>query len=136
VPVAFEHFDVAVLGYAVLSLTVVRMLPVALSLLGTDLDRETVLFMGWFGPRGLASVVFALLAVEELGETPAVAPALAAVSLTVLLSVVLHGVSAGPLGSRYARFEQGHEDPGEALRARRPGGGVVGSDDPARRDVT
>jgi NhaP-type Na+/H+ or K+/H+ antiporter len=53
--------------------------------------------------------VFALLAVEELGETQAVAPAVAAVSLTVLLSVVLHGISAGPLGTRYVRFEEGDE---------------------------
>lgn len=107
VPVAFDHVGVSILAYAVLSLTVVRMLPVAVSLLGTGLDRGTVLFIGWFGPRGLASVVFALLAVEELGETPAVAPSIAAVSLTVLLSVVLHGVSAGPFGARYARFEAG-----------------------------
>ena len=53
--------------YAILSLTVVRMLPVALALIGTGLDRNTVLFVGWFGPRGLASLVFALLALEELG---------------------------------------------------------------------
>ncbi|MET0999867.1 MAG: sodium:proton antiporter [Marmoricola sp.] len=118
VPVAFENFDLSVLGYAVLSLTVVRMVPVALSLVGSGLDRQTVLFMGWFGPRGLASVVFALLAVEELGETPYVVPALAAVSLTVLLSVVLHGVSAGPFGSRYARHEQSQEQTGEVPRSR------------------
>ena len=108
VPLAFAELELAVLGYALLSLTVVRMLPVILALLGAGLDRETVLFVGWFGPRGLASVVFALLAVEELGETPLVAQAIAAVSLTVLLSVVLHGVSAGPLGSRYARTEDAH----------------------------
>ncbi len=107
VPVAFNNFGLLVLLYALLSLTLVRPLPVALSLLGTRLDHETVLFVGWFGPRGLASVVFALLAVEELGETPAVAPAIAAVSLTVLLSVVLHGITAGPLGTRYVRFEEG-----------------------------
>jgi sodium/hydrogen antiporter len=111
VPVAFADFDLAVLTFALLSLTLVRLLPVALALLGTGLDRGTVLFVGWFGPRGLASVVFALLAVEELGETQAVVPAIAAVSLTVLLSVVLHGVSAGPLGARYVRFEGG--DKGE-----------------------
>ena len=64
-PVAFDHFSVSILAYALLSLTVVRMLPVALALTGTGLDRPTVLFVGWFGPRGLASVVFALLAVEE-----------------------------------------------------------------------
>ncbi|MGZ5406085.1 MAG: cation:proton antiporter domain-containing protein, partial [Nocardioides sp.] len=118
VPVAFENFDLANLAYALLSLTLVRMVPVAVSLVGTGLDRQTVLFMGWFGPRGLASVVFALLAVEELGETPFVVPALAAVSLTVLLSAVLHGVSAGPLGSRYARYEHAHEEAGDAPRSR------------------
>jgi NhaP-type Na+/H+ or K+/H+ antiporter len=106
VPVAFDNLDVSVLAYALLSLTLVRLLPVALSTLGAGLDRETVLFVGWFGPRGLASVVFALLAVEELGEIQAVVPAVAAVSLTVLLSVVLHGISAGPLGTRYVRFEE------------------------------
>jgi sodium/hydrogen antiporter len=120
VPVAFDDFGVPVLAYALLSLTLVRLLPVALSLLGMGLDRGTVLFVGWFGPRGLASVVFALLAVEELGETPAVAPAVAVVSLTVLLSVVLHGISAGPLGTRYARSEQGDQaTPGP--RSRRAG---------------
>ena len=121
VPVAFDNFEVAILLYALLSLTVVRMVPVALSLVGTGLDRQTVLFMGWFGPRGLASVVFALLAVEELGETAYVVPAIAAVSLTVLLSVVLHGVSAGPLGSRYAGYERAHEDAGDAPRSRKHG---------------
>ena len=127
VPVAFTNFELPILAYALLSLTVVRMVPVGLSLLGAGLDRPTVLFMGWFGPRGLASVVFALLAVEELGETPVVVPALAAVSLTVLLSVVLHGMSAGPLGSRYAQVERGQENPSEAPRSRRPGQGGGGS---------
>ncbi len=121
VPVAFDYFDLAIVVYGVLSLTVVRMVPVALSVLGTDVDRPTVLFVGWFGPRGLASVVFALLAAEELGETPLVAPAIAAVSFTVLLSVIFHGVSAGPLGARYANVEQGHEDRAEAPRSRRLG---------------
>jgi NhaP-type Na+/H+ or K+/H+ antiporter len=83
------------------------MLPVALSLVGSGLDRPSVLFIGWFGPRGLASVVFALLAIEELGETlPEVDRAVAAVVLTVTLSVVLHGISARPGGLRYIRSEQ------------------------------
>jgi NhaP-type Na+/H+ or K+/H+ antiporter len=118
VPVAFDGLSPAVLVYALLSLTIVRMLPVALALMGIGLDRSTVLFIGWFGPRGLASVVFALLAVEELGEIPVVVPAIAAVSLTVLMSVVLHGVSAGPLGRRYVRFEQS-EHAGRGPRSRR-----------------
>ena len=117
VPIVVEHLDVATVLYALLSLTVLRMLPVAIALVGTGLDRPTVLFVGWFGPRGLASVVFALLAVEELGESPIVAEAVAAVCLTVLLSVVLHGVSAGPLGRRYVRVES-LEDGEEAPRAR------------------
>ncbi len=120
VPVAVDHLDVATVVYAVTSLTVLRMLPVALALVGSGFDLPTVLFVGWFGPRGLASVVFALLAIEELGESDAVATALAAVCLTVLLSVVLHGVSAGPLGRRYVRLEQADRAEGAvAVRARR-----------------
>jgi NhaP-type Na+/H+ or K+/H+ antiporter len=89
--------------YALLSLTVIRMLPVAISLLGTRLRAVSVLFAGWFGPRGLASVVLGLVVIEE-------APLLAgrdeielAVTLTVLLSVLLHGVTAAPLSAAYAR---------------------------------
>jgi sodium/hydrogen antiporter len=83
----------------VLSLTLVRMLPVALALIGSHLDRWTVLFVGWFGPRGLASLVFALLALEELG--PRADPAVLAIGVTVLLSVLAHGLSAEPLAVRY-----------------------------------
>jgi NhaP-type Na+/H+ or K+/H+ antiporter len=120
VPVALDHLSASTLAYALLSLTVVRMVPVAIALLGAGLDGWTVGFVGWFGPRGLASVVFALLAIEELGESPIVDEAIAVVALTVLLSVVLHGVSAGPLGSRYVLAEAGDES-AEALRSRRPG---------------
>ena len=66
---AFEHLDARVVVYALCSLTVVRMVPVAIALLGAGQDRATAVFIGWFGPRGLASVVFALLAVEELGDS-------------------------------------------------------------------
>ena len=118
-PVAFDHLSVATLAYALLSLTVIRMVPVALSLTGTGMDMPTVLFVGWFGPRGLASVVFALLAVEELGDASSMGQAIAVVALTVLLSVVLHGVSAGPFGSRYVRAEA-HEP--ESARGRCPEG--------------
>jgi NhaP-type Na+/H+ or K+/H+ antiporter len=125
VPLALDHVDLATLGYAVLSLTVVRMLPVALALLGTGLSGRSVLFMGWFGPRGLASIVFALLAIEELGEGALVEQAVAVVGLTVMLSVVLHGVTAGPLGRRYVRMSQAdaeagaEADPGADIRSRR-----------------
>ena len=128
VPLALDYFSVSTLVYALLSLTVIRMVPVALSLVGAGLDRPTVLFVGWFGPRGLASVVFALLAIEELGESPMVGQAVAVVALTVLLSVVLHGVSAGPLGSRYVREEE-QLNPVDVPRSRRgahsPGRGAT-----------
>ncbi|MCX4757222.1 cation:proton antiporter [Kitasatospora purpeofusca] len=86
--------------YAVLSLTVIRMLPVALALTGAGLGRPAVLFVGWFGPRGLASVVFGLLALEDLGE-PAAQPAVTVIGFTVLLSVLAHGLTADPLAKRY-----------------------------------
>ncbi len=75
------------------------MLPVVLMLFGSGLKRRAALFMGWFGPRGLASVVFALLAVEELGVQAE--SAVAVISTTVLLSVVAHGITAGPLATKY-----------------------------------
>jgi NhaP-type Na+/H+ or K+/H+ antiporter len=96
--------------YAVLSITVIRMVPVALVLAGSGLGRATALFLGWFGPRGLASVVFALLAVEDLGR-PA-DPAVATVVTTVLLSVLAHGVTAAPLAARF-----GTRYPGAGTRA-------------------
>jgi NhaP-type Na+/H+ or K+/H+ antiporter len=89
--------------YAILSLTVVRMVPVAVALVGTRLGWATVSLVAWFGPRGLASVVFALLALEELGS-PTAGRAVAVITITVLLSVVLHGVTAEPLAARYARL--------------------------------
>ena len=90
--------------YALLSLSVIRMLPVAVSLAGTHLRSVSVLFMGWFGPRGLASIVLGLIVVSE-------APLLAGreqielvVALTVLVSVLLHGFTAAPLSTAYARL--------------------------------
>jgi NhaP-type Na+/H+ or K+/H+ antiporter len=99
IPVVLRDLDWRAVLYAVLSLTLVRMVPVALALVGSGLDRATVLFVGWFGPRGLASLVFALIALEEVG--PAADDAVAVIALTVLLSVLAHGVSASPLGGRY-----------------------------------
>ena len=92
--------------YAVLSLTVVRMLPVALAMLGSGERRPTVAFLGWFGPRGAASIVFALLLLEE--ETlPGETVILTTAFVTVGLSVLAHGVSASPLAARYADWHDG-----------------------------
>ena len=63
VPIVLNGVSVTIVVYAVLSLTLVRMLPVALALIGAGLDRRSVAFIGWFGPRGLASLVFGLIAV-------------------------------------------------------------------------
>jgi sodium/hydrogen antiporter len=87
--------------YAVLSLTLIRMLPVAISLAGTHLRPATVAFMGWFGPRGLASVVFTLLGLEEIERGGDGQLLLQTITWTILLSVVLHGISAVPLAARY-----------------------------------
>jgi NhaP-type Na+/H+ or K+/H+ antiporter len=85
------------------------MVPVALALAGSKLDRATVAFIGWFGPRGLASVVFGLIAVDAL-EPAQSKVVLAAVTLTIALSVLLHGVSASPLASRYAAYSAAHPE--------------------------
>jgi len=99
---AFEDAGANVFVYALCSLTVVRMLPVAIALTGSGLGRATTAFVGWFGPRGLASVVFALLAVEDLGTgDPRAASAVQAIAVTVVLSVIAHGLTAGPLTARY-----------------------------------
>jgi sodium/hydrogen antiporter len=86
--------------YAMLSLTVIRMAPVAVALAGARLGGPAVAFVGWFGPRGLASVVFALLALENLGEHVA-GSAVRVIAFTVLLSVLVHGATADPLARRY-----------------------------------
>jgi NhaP-type Na+/H+ or K+/H+ antiporter len=91
-------------AYAVLTLTVVRMVSVGVALAGSGFGRPTVAFVGWFGPRGLASIVLALVALEELGASPATDLIVLTALMTVVLSVVAHGVSASPLADRYARW--------------------------------
>jgi sodium/hydrogen antiporter len=88
--------------YAVISLTVVRMLPVAVALIGTRLSRATILFMGWFGPRGLASIVLGLVFLEQGTHQPGEATIRLAVMMTVLLSIFAHGFSALPGINFYA----------------------------------
>jgi sodium/hydrogen antiporter len=102
VPLLF-HVTWQILLYAVLSLTVIRMLPVAISLIGTKLSLDSILFIGWFGPRGLASIVLALLAISELISFPGKDTFISVVFITVLLSVFAHGITAGPLSNIYAR---------------------------------
>ena len=98
---AVQHLTWQILVYTAASLTLIRMVPVAVALAGTRLGWPTVAFTGWFGPRGLASVVFALLALEQLGAKDA-QPAVTIISITVMLSVIAHGITAEPLAERYA----------------------------------
>jgi NhaP-type Na+/H+ or K+/H+ antiporter len=93
--------------YGVLSLTVVRMVPVAVSLLGMHARRQTVAFVGWFGPRGLASIVFSIIVLED-GGLPHASTITVAVVFTVVLSVYAHGLSARPLTDRYASWYRAH----------------------------
>jgi NhaP-type Na+/H+ or K+/H+ antiporter len=117
--VTFTVFGAVVLGgaldemswrlvlYAVLSLTVVRMVPVALALAGSGARRPTVAFLGWSGPRGLASIVFAVILLDE-ADLPHERGLLLAVAATVALSVYAHGLSARPLTERYVRWFRSH----------------------------
>jgi NhaP-type Na+/H+ or K+/H+ antiporter len=97
--------------YAALSLTVVRMLPVFLCLLGTRTSTADKLFIGWFGPRGLATIVFAVLVLDE--KLPGNDTIMVAAGWTVLLSVVAHGVTANPLVKAIASRPQEGLSPGK-----------------------
>jgi NhaP-type Na+/H+ or K+/H+ antiporter len=98
-----DDVDWRVAIYAALSLTLVRMLPVALAVAGMGFRASSIAFMGWFGPRGLASIILALVVAEEEPELPALGTIMATMTVVVLASVVLHGLSARPLVALYAR---------------------------------
>jgi len=103
-PIVTGGFHPQVILYAILSLTVVRMIPVAIALFRSGFHPETVALIGWFGPRGLASVVFTFLALDTLRSVGPVPDLLVQVATwTVFLSVIVHGLSAGPLARLYAR---------------------------------
>jgi NhaP-type Na+/H+ or K+/H+ antiporter len=93
-----------VLLYSLLSLTVIRMLPVLIALIGSGLSMPEKLFLGWFGPRGLASVVFAIIVMNE--QLPGENTLVLTVVCTVTLSVFVHGLSSNPLASVLAAYER------------------------------
>ena len=104
---ALGELDWKLALYAVLSLTVVRIIPVAIAMLGTHARMPTLGFMGWFGPRGLASIVFAVIIIEE-SQLPHEQLIVLAIYLTVGLSVFAHGLTAAPLADRYADWFERH----------------------------
>ena len=91
--------------FGILALTVLRMLPIYLSLIGTGVKPVTSAFLGWFGPRGLASILFVLLILEE-AELANESKIFAIVIITVALSVALHGMTAGPAARWYGLMSQ------------------------------
>lgn len=110
---AIDRITLPILAYALLSLTVVRMLPVYLSLMGATLAPRDRLFVGWFGPRGLASIVFALLILDT--GLPHLETIEATIACTILLSVIAHGMTANPLvhlsAARWRRAQMAAVDP-------------------------
>ncbi len=98
-----EFFNVRTIVYAVLSLTLVRMIPVAISMVGAHQRLPTIAYLGWFGPRGLASIIFAGVLLEESGLDVS-GTIVAVVMTTVLLSVFLHGSTAPWGAQRYAAW--------------------------------
>jgi len=101
-PAAMQHFTLPCLLFAIFALTIMRMLPIAVSLAGLKLGTHTVAFIGWFGPRGLASVLFMLIVMQST-DLARESEMLAAVALTVALSIILHGITAAPWAQLYGR---------------------------------
>ena len=102
-----DDLSIEIVLYALLSLTLVRMVPVALAMRGSGARRPTVAFLGWFGPRGLASIVFAVILVED-ADLANESVLLNTIFLTIGLSVLLHGLTATPLAGRYAAWFAAH----------------------------
>jgi NhaP-type Na+/H+ or K+/H+ antiporter len=112
----WSRIGAAEIVYALLSLTLVRMVPVALAMLGSGARPPTVLFLGWFGPRGLASIVFGVV-VLEAGGLPHTSTLVTTVTVTVAMSVVAHGLTAAPLARRYAGWHAARHAPMESKPA-------------------
>jgi NhaP-type Na+/H+ or K+/H+ antiporter len=100
---AITNFSWASIGYALLSLTVIRMVPVAIALIGSGVRTPTKLFVGWFGPRGLASILFGVFLLEDT-QIPIADSIFSVVVWTVMISIVAHGMSAMPLSRRYGAW--------------------------------
>jgi NhaP-type Na+/H+ or K+/H+ antiporter len=99
---ALREVGLRTIVYAVLSLTVIRMVPVAIALARRGAQRAEVLYAGWFGPRGLASIVFALIVVED-ADLPGTRTIVEVATMTVALSIVAHGITAPSFTSRLVR---------------------------------
>jgi len=119
---ALGDADWQIVAYAVLSLTLIRMLPVAVAVIGLGLRPATTGFLGWFGPRGLASIILGLVVVEDAPALQGIDQIFVVMTVTVLLSVFAHGITAAPLSRRYAdaREAAGNDEPAHAPVAEIP----------------
>ncbi len=113
VPATIAYWDMKAWIFALLSLTVLRMLPVVIGFGRFKLDVSTRLFIGWFGPRGIASILYILVAVGQLGDVKGHETVFAVATLTILLSILLHGLSAQPLAILYSKSHREGEIKGE-----------------------
>jgi NhaP-type Na+/H+ or K+/H+ antiporter len=100
------HFSWLILLYSLLSLTLIRMLPVFIALAGSGINTEGKLFIGWFGPRGLASIVFAVIVVNS--NLPNSGTLAMTVVCTILLSIIFHGITANPWARAYGQRQAQH----------------------------
>ncbi len=103
IPATYMFWDLKVLAYSFLSLTAFRMIPVAISLSGLKLSLSTKLFIGWFGPRGIASILYIIIAVQHIHGIDGHETIFSVLTLTILLSIVFHGLSAKPLAILYSK---------------------------------
>jgi len=102
IPATIAYVDTSVVVYALLSLTLFRMLPVALSLTGLHLSLATKLFIGWFGPRGIASILYIMIVAHMIIDIRGHEKLYAIITLTIFLSIILHGLSAKPFVKLYS----------------------------------
>ena len=106
IPATIEYIDTSVIVYAICSLTIFRMLPVAISLIGLGLSTPTKLFIGWFGPRGIASILYVMIVVHNITDISGHEKLYAIITLTIVLSITLHGLSAKPLVRLYSNRKE------------------------------
>ena len=106
IPASIEFLNLKVVIYSLLSLTAFRMIPVALSLLGLGLSFKSKLFIGWFGPRGIASILYVMTVAHKIELLDIQNTLFSVITLTILLSIILHGLSAKPLVNLYAKFSK------------------------------
>jgi len=103
IPATIEFWNLKIVIYSILSLTLFRMIPVALSLIGLGLSFKSKLFIGWFGPRGIASILYVMTVAHKIEMVKVSNTLFSVITLTILMSIILHGLSAKPLVNLYAK---------------------------------